>query len=353
MNSTFIIEVFVIILGLFFSGNDGKDKHRKTYIIIISALLIIESGFRAKTVGADTWNYYMLLERCKNVSWGGIFSNTMEVRDYGFPILVKVFQLISGDYNFFLTIAALWFFIPLSIILYKYSSNILQLVFSFTLYLALFHIIALSALRQQIAMGFSFLAFLLFNRNKFVYGSLLLLLGSTIHVSLLLFFSVPIIYNFVNCKLYKTIHLVTLLSVYVIYLSARSLIGLMASFQNDDYYMSYTESEGSGAVTYIVLMILLSIFCYFAINQKYITSNQTLSLFYVNLPLLTIFVPLISLDGAMIRMGQYFTVYMMLLVPYAIDFFMGKKYRSEFYFIMITILVVYITRSTMEYEFCF
>lgn len=353
MNSALIIEGVVLILGLYYLGYKNSDNARKNYIIIVIALLILESGLRAHTVGPDTMNYYNWFEHCKNLSWSKVFNNESGDRDPGFSIVMKLCQLLSSDFNFFLTIDALWFFIPLGIILYRYSSHVLQLVFAFTLYLSLFHIIALSGIRQQFAMGFSFGAYLLFDKNKYIQGSLLLLIGYTIHASLLLFTAVPIIYFFVNEKLYKSIHLLTLLSLPIVVIGAKFIVTRLAGLMSDDYYMSYLESESRGGIVYVSLMELLSLFCYIAIKRDHLANNKTLSYLYINLPLLTFFAPLILVNGGLIRMGQYFTLYMMLLFPYAIDLFLDKKNRTILYLISILILVALMSKNSIEYEFCF
>jgi transmembrane protein EpsG len=351
MNSALLIEVLVLVLGLYFIEREKQDKARKYYITVIISLLILESGLRSISVGFDTGNYYIWFEKCKSLSWNDVLQNTSEDRDPGFSVMMKLCQIVSGDFNFFLTLAALLFFSPLGIILYRYSSHISQLIFAFTLYLSLFHIIALSGLRQQIAMGASFWAFLLYGKNRYVYGSLLLLLGSTIHVSLLLFFAVPIMHYFVKRRSYKTIHLMTLLSIPFVLVSAKLFVGYMASFLSDDYYSDYAEKEGSGAFVYVVLMELLSFFCFIIIKKDYIIRYGELAYLYVNLPFLTFFVPMITLDGTLIRMGQYFTMYMMLLFPYAIDIFTKKKDRVIFYSLSVIILILSMLQNSMEYHF--
>lgn len=353
MNSALIIEGFIFLGGLCYFNNNKQNTARKNYIILIITLLIVESGLRATSVGSDTGNYYYWFELCKFSSWGDVFNNTSEGRDPGFIVVMKVCQLVSGDFNFFLTLAAMWFFIPLGIILYRYSNHILQLTFAFTLYVSLFHIIALSALRQQIAMGFSFIAFLLYDKNRYIWGCLLLLLGSTIHASLLLFFAIPLIQRFVNRRFYRTIHFITLLLIPFVFASAQFLVGYMASFMSDDYYMAYAEKEGNGTYIYIVLMELLSVFCFIAIKLNVIMSDDKLAYLYVNLPLLTFFVPMVTFDGTLIRLGQYFTVYMMILFPYAMDLFVGKKNLFLFYAIPVVILFFLMFKNSMVYEFCF
>ena len=127
----------------------------------------------------------------------------------------------------------------------------------------------------------------------------------------------------------------------------------MASFLEDDYYMGYAYSKGSGAVVYIVLMELLSLFCFIVTKEYIILKDKKLSLLYTNLPLLTVFVPLITLHGTMIRLGQYFTMYLMLLVPYAVDLFAGKKSRWAIYITLMCILFLSVLENQIKYVFCF
>jgi hypothetical protein len=159
---------------------------------------------------------------------------------------------------------------------------------------------------------------------------------------------------FVNKKFYKSIHLFSILSIPLVLGGARLIVGFMASLMTSDYYMGYSKAEGSGGgITYIILMELLSLFCFIAIKKDYILKNDILSYLYINLPLLTIFVPLVMIDGTMIRIGQYFTFYMMLLFPYAIDLTLGKKSRIPMYLTMIILLIFYMTQNPIKYEFCF
>ena len=47
--------------------------------------------------------------------------------------------------------------------------------------------------------------------------------------------------------------------------------------------------------------------------------NKNIAMFYVMLPFLTLFTPLIKSNGTMIRIVLYDSIFMTLLVPYGID----------------------------------
>lgn len=342
----------IIVLGVILSnGSDPKGKKRMWYVIIIISLFVLESSLRNIYVGPDTKHYFSTFRIADNKSWGealGSFRTAYlegEGKDPGFTIFMKIIRSFTQDFNVFLFFCALPFFIPLGQILYRYSSSILQLMFAFTLYVALFHIVALSGVRQQIATGFCFMAFLQLVKENNWKAFLFIILGASIHISALIFAIVPIL-RLPSPRLIKHVHLASFATIPFVIIYAAQIMMLLASFLTNDYYTKYSDTESRGsAYTYIVLMELLSLFCYFFIKRDELEIDKQVKYLYVMLPMLTMTVPLINLNGAMIRIGQYFTLYMMLLVPLAIDSISGEKERKYFYFGMIAVLVLLSLRS--------
>lgn len=348
MNVKLFLFFIVVLLGLILGGGeDLKGQKRKWYVFIIISLLILESCLRSISVGPDTRGYFYDFLRIKYLTWTDVFSSFRtaylegEGKDIGYLVFVKLVQIISMDFNVFLFVCALVFFVPLGFILYRYSTHMLQLVFAFSLYVVLFHIVALSGIRQQLATGFSFMAFLQFGNKHHWRAILLIFLGSFIHISLLFFLLLPLI-KIVFPRWVKAIHLFSFATIPFAIIFASTIISFFASFLANDYYSVYGESESGGdAFTYIILMELLSLFCFIAIKKQNIKDNPEIGLLYAVLPWVTMTVPLISVNGAMIRIGQYFTLYMMLLVPMAIDaMFKFKVDRKVIYISFITILIL-------------
>lgn len=351
MNIKLLLYFVIIVLGLvLYSGKDPKGVKRKWYVIIIISLLIMESCLRNIVVGPDTSSYYADFMYYSNQSWAEIMSSFRnayvegEGKDPGYLVFMRLALMFSSNFNVYLFFCALVFFVPLGIILYRYSTHILQLIFAFTLYVSLFHIVALSGVRQQIATGFCFMAFLQLDKGNNWKAILLILLGSTIHISTMIFLAVPAL-RLLSPGVIKSIHFGSFITIPAVIAFAGPIMLFLASFLANDYYSGYGESESQGgAATYIVLMELLSLFCYIAISKKLIADSDRMKLLYVMLPMLTITAPLISLNGAMIRVGQYFTLYMMLLVPKAIDS-VSRKGSTILYTIMIAALVILSMRS--------
>ena len=348
MNIKVLLYIIIILLGIIFNDSKGSNEiRRKWYVFIIITILILESSLRSVSVGPDTLSYYYSFQRfITEGDWAEILSSFRrayiegEGKDAGYLVFMKLVQVMSTNFNFYLFICALVFFVPLGFILYRYSTNILQLMFAFSLYVALFHIVALSGIRQQVATGFAFMAFLQLDKNQYWKAFFFIILGSLIHISLLIFLLVPIIRITVSQHL-KRIHLYSFFIIPFVIVYSRDIMTLLASFLVNEYYLGYSESETiNGAYTYVVLMELLSLFCYIAIKKQSIDANTKTGLLYTMLPLLTMTAPLISLDGALIRVGQYFTLYMMLLIPMAIDAISRSTSRNIIYFSFIIILFI-------------
>lgn len=352
MSIKLLLYVVIILLGIFLSyGKDPKGNKRKWYVVIIISLLILESSLRHVFVGPDTFPYYNSFNGAAQTSWGEALSSFRtaymegEGKDPGFVIFMKLAHILTNDFNVFLFFCALPFFIPLGKLLYRYSSSILQLMFAFTLYVALFHIVALSGVRQQIATGFCFMAFLQLDKDKIWRSMLLIVLGSTIHISALIFAIVPVL-RMLKPSVLKSLHIASFATIPFVIWYAAPIMLFLASLLANDYYTTYADSESNGgSFTYIILMELLSLFCYIAINSTELSENKRKKLLYVMLPMLTMTAPLITLNGAMIRAGQYFTLYMMLLVPIAIDSFSKNNERTMLYIGMIAALIVLTLRG--------
>lgn len=361
MDTRVVLYIIVLLFGFFLiTLNRQGSTERKVYIILTCTLLVLESSLRSVLVGPDTYSYCVEFMDVKGESWGDIWHGFIDAyiygvgKDPGFHVLIKFFLNFSDNFNLFLLLIALIFFVPLGKILYKNTTTIWQLMFAFVLYIALFHIIALSGIRQQIATGGCFMAYLCLGKDKPIRASIILLVSTTFHVSALLFFLMLAAYFlFLKKEVHveKQIHFVSLLLIPVMLVSAKGFMGWLASFLANDYYGVYSEKiMAGGAETFVLLMELLSFICFVCINKENIKNNKSYNLLYATLPMTTLFAPLIMLDGAMIRLVQYFSIFMLLLFPLSVELkFKGS--RNTIYLIAIIILLILSLRNPFNYSF--
>lgn len=345
MYINFIIIPLIILLGLLLPNN---NKYRIWYIVVVILVLSLESALRSLFLIEDTYSYYeMFTIKVPNMTWNEIWSDFVnryfgqpdEDFDFGFYVLQKAISYLTNSFQVFTFLSQLLFFIPMGILLYKYSTNIRQLIFAFVFYVALLHVSALGGGRQLLARGCWIMAFMVINDRKFIKGALWILLGLTFHFSILAVL-LAVALGFMKSRQLKIIHLVAFIVLPLIILFPAQIIQNMASFAGSERYIGYGEHEiTGGATTFVILMESLSVFCYFMLRKNTLNSNVLSKQLYVMLPCLTVFAPLIIADGVMIRLSSYFHMFLMLLVPYAIDEFKERKTEVFVYTVMIGALV--------------
>ena len=128
--------------GLLYTAEERKKIQRKRFCIIATFNWIIFSGLRAHWVGPDTQAYGEAFDKVIRRSWGSILHNIFakyfqgaEIKDPGYPLLEKIFQIFSTHYQVFLIGIAVLFFVTMGVFIYKYSR---QPYVSFVLFSCLF-----------------------------------------------------------------------------------------------------------------------------------------------------------------------------------------------------------------------
>lgn len=356
----FFIIIFSGLLNstkYYFLDEDEKFEIRKNYVFIVSLILVFHSALRGLSVGNDTYLYYVEFNNVRNDTWTQVLDGFIDAihgyeKDPGFHVIIKAFQTFSSSFRFFLFLAAFWFFLPLGKILLRTSDDLYHLVFAYVLFVALFDIVVLSGIRQQIATGFVFWSFLALLDNKHVLACLFIIIGATIHISAIIFILL-IPFHFLNEKL-KLLHLATILVIPIVIAFGGPISLYLASFSPNEYYSGYGEHAADmGALTYVLCMTATSILTFVFLNKDFILESSQNKYLYATLPLATFFAPLIMQGPSLIRLGQYFTLFFMVLIPKAIDEMAQDTYRNSLYVISITFLLFLSLKSDFFYCFWF
>ena len=348
MHINIILISFVILLGLILSANDN-DRNRRLYIIFCSLVFIFVAAFRSpewmtNQYGIDTLDYKEYFESYFDLSWEECwrlaylrYFDHQGDFDIGYVILCKILGLFTHEFSVFSFLADLIFFIPFGIILYRYSTSIRQLVFAFVFYVALVQIFLFGGARQIFAIGFDLMALLAVINRKKLKALLFLLLGATLHFSSLLF-AIPLlmVWYDVNPKILKIIHVICLVLLPIVLVFPNQVVVLLGQVSGVEKYARYGEGEIQGGVTtFIFLIEFLSLFCLFAIKKADLKSNHSMRIFYTMIPFFTLLTPLIRSNGVMIRVSLYYHLFLVLLVPFAIDCMFNDKSKRVVYIIAI------------------
>lgn len=348
----YLVNIALIIAWSFILlKHNPNDKKKKIYCGIVALQWIALSGLRDWSIGSDTYAYYYAFERDKALTWGEILTrcwdylfNNLQVKDPGYYLLQKIFQVFSDNYQVFLIFIAVLFTGLMARWIYKYSS---MPELSFIIYSTLFYsFYAVTGHRQTIATALIvFIGYELAQKKKFLQFAIVAFIAFMIHKSSIVFILFFIIVNIKITFIYTLLISAMIIIVSLLGIRLYGPIVLILGFDEE-----YLEYEG-GAETYatVLLLVCIAMFvCYFWINKRRTDANNLLNMTFLT----TASTLLIYQQQGFMRIQQYYSLIIMITVP-EIILSVEKKYRPFVYWAMIAVLVAHLLRSGAKYEFFF
>lgn len=295
-------------------------------IILICIIFIIQAGFRDYEHSVnDTANYLQWYIQLQNRSLGDVltefsfFYDGYEDRDPGFAVFVKLTQLISTNFRFFLLLVAALISIPICRILYKLTPSVAGLFLAALVYEVLFANFFETGIRQTIAMGIVFSSFGYILEEKPVKHYLLIILAYTIHSSAVFFAPFYLLLHIKNQKLLLggAIVFSPILMLY-----AKQIIAFLGA---GTIYESYAvESEHNlGTPVFSLLLfvvVIVTLFNYKRIEAFYPYHRIVFSAMAMAL----ILMPYTWVDSNFIRLIFYYLIFIMPLIPVIIENVTGR-----------------------------
>ncbi len=342
-----LIIIFIILsLGLVYSN--GKSScvnspiHRKRYIILVCAILVLQSGLRNVAVGADTYQYYLNFERVKSLSWSQIYSTTIGYytigigKAPGYLVLQKIVQYLLPNYQLFLLLIAIIFFLALGNFIYKNTTRLSNAVLAFVLYSSLFYsFFSITGHRQTLATACTIFSYEFIKQRKLLLFLILIVLASTIHKSVLVFIPFYFIARIENTKYYYS----TIVLLFPIFMYFREPMSLFLKTKGG--YTHYGVYEGAGTLTFTLMLLLVAVFARWRLKSVLRLSKQKNQL-YNAFALAILFTPLTWVNPSAMRIVQYFSIYMLLLIPTVIQSFQDHSKETQRFVFVFTILLLII-----------
>lgn len=339
--------------------NNKEYYSTQEYALFIATIVfIIFATLRSDNVGADTKMYHNMYT---NMS---IFNNFQYARtdwrygrvEIGYGLLEYI---VSRKFPFqvFLMIAAIISIVPIAVAIYRYSENIFLSLF---LYIAFgYFSFAMNGIRQAIAIGICFCAFLASREKKFIKFIILIAIATLFHKSALLFIPVYWLEKIPLNK--KTI---------IIYVSA--LAGSFV-FRNPLYRLlnrfsrqSFSENGSAGGIRMFLFMLFLVVLGWMCRNQSinrdnyftqyidadYEIDNNTSKLdssLFTMFSISVLMWPIASLNAELFRMYYYYHIFIILYVPSLLKRF-NRRYRLLLGGIIVAISCYYLQRYIIDGE---
>ena len=336
------------------SSEKLERKKAKSTCIVGATNWILLSGLRANSVGADTEGYFYSFQNINFVSWESLWERffakyfervDIPYKDVGFSIVEKLFRTITPNHTLWLIFIAVIFTVPMAIFIYKYSKNVCV---SWIVYSTLFYsFFAITGHRQTIATAIVVWGGLeLIKQRKLIPFLLLVAVGYTIHASAICF--IPF-YWLSQIKLTQNKLLVYLAAIIASFVWRNQLLAFLQSIVG---YEGYQQYEGAAAGTFMYLLIAMVIYVVVFWNSISLSDNPVLNMSTNALMIAAFFSSLLLINPSMMRVVQYYSIFMLFIIPdFALAF--NKKSRTPFLLIICSVMILLLLRQGPHYSFFF
>lgn len=353
-----IVIIYLILAPHFYSEiTDNEDKARKWYIISVCTIFTLMTGLRSLEVGPDTINYKASYETIANMSWDELFSDfysylhsaegmlqNSEIRDPAYNCFVKFTQIFSCNYRFFMFIMGLIVNIPLGKWVYEnskkpYMTFLVYFILNFSFY-------GTTGYRQTIAFSLvTFIGYKYIKERRLIPFLLLVGIAFFFHKSVLI---VLLFYFLANKEITKPYTICALFGIALVfaYRIPFSQFWKQISGYGETYPGQY-EGAGTWTFTAMLGLILVVILIY----KEFIIQSDIQATNYINAIILaSVFDPLTFVNPSALRVVEYFSIYLALLMPDML-YIVKKKDRSVASMGIVIVLVLLCIKSGQKFYF--
>lgn len=340
----------IIFWGIVLLKYKPSEKKKKIYCGIVALQWILISGLRHVSIGADTENYREAFYRAQDTSWGTIITNCIDyifydanVKDPGYYLLQKMFQIFSDSYQVFLIFIAVTFTGLMARWIYKNSE---APDISFIIYSVLFYaFFAITGHRQTLATALIvFLGFDFIRDRKPIKFAIVAFIAFMLHKSAFVYIPYYFLASIPISLPYIVLAAIVIL---VFFLFGQQLYTPLVGFIG--YEEDLVENTVGGGELYAVMItvICVGIMMFYPMIKCH---REDIKL-WMNLLLLSILTSFLVLQvQGFMRIQQYFTPSLMVLVPEVI-MCVNKKYRNIVHYAAIAIMTMYLIYNHPTYMF--
>lgn len=349
-----ILILLFLILAYFCANSRGisNEKRRTSFIKISMLLLILQSGLRNWAVGADTYQYWVHFENASISSWDELIYNFLhfEGKDPFYALFQKTFQIVTIDYQWYLLLVATIFMSALGYFLIKNTTHIRHAVIALILYMGNFYgFFSITGIRQTLATALLLWSYQFIKERKLLYFSILVLIAGLFHISALVFLP---LYFLAPLKRPRWIFVISLVGLPLAFIFKNQLAVFFVNFVDvGDRFGDYTDQyKTGGSLILTVAHVLLGIWALSLLTKTLSIAPKTFMMFNT-FALALFFFPLQWVNPSAGRIAQYFTVIMMVWIPFLLDAAtVNNKKNREFIYTMTIILLVGFTMFTIKQD---
>lgn len=347
MNIYVVNILLTFVWAFIFLGIFRGDKGKKIFCALTGMQWILISGLRGMSVSPDMVSYQRKFNAALKTPWSQLFDNFYlvyveeEGKDPGYAVFEKIVQIFTKDFQVFLFIVAVLFFVGLAVWVYKNSTQPLLSMLIFDSFL--FSFFALTGTRQTLAtLLMVFIGGHFIKERKFWPFLLISLVAFTIHKSSICVFPFYFISQIEISKKYVAGMLCAVPILFVFRNQYFYFLGALVGYE-------YGELDRGGAWGFATMYMAVILTALLLLRYVKLRTPQY-KLYYNALFMGAIFLPLVFVNPAAMRVVQYYSLYLMLLMPSFISCF-SKKLRTPVYAVMVLVLLAVTNVYRYSFEF--
>lgn len=318
--------------------------------------MVLVSGLRHPSVGNDTWGTMDKFQRISQTTWSEVLvsfwdnyfnPNTTTGKDPAEDIFYKVISMFTDNSRVMLFIVAIIALTSIGIFIYKHTTTLQEVLFSYIFFLTLFYqYIPNSSVRQPLALAILLFAYSNLEKMKIKNFIILLLFASLFHKSALI---AGLLLPLSMMKNTRSVYFlfIPLFLVVILYYQFLGTLLMGVSEIYDNYLQASFYQSSSRPFLVIVLMVGLYVFIAFSgVPRK--SDDIRERLMYYGTGMAMALVPLIWLDPSMLRLICYFGFYMAYAVGKAAE---NAKSSKQIMTLIYLIFIAKILVTSDNYHF--
>lgn len=323
-----------VYLTLLLAGVIGKrvikNKIKANIFVSLTALILIllVLCLRHPSMGIDlgygsSTGYLASFEKLGGYSWKKIFSiENFRGYERGYILLNKLVYLIFPDQQFFLSVCAILSVTPVIYLIAKKSEDTLLSLITY-MALPVFQLL-FSGLRQNLAIGLCMLAFVMAKDKKPIKFLLLVIVAFFFHRSAFFFL---LVYPLLNLQINKTARIISFFLIALTFIIRYELFSVLTKI-----FRPQALPDDNNAIMLFLLMCALYVFLS-VFEQKEQTG-------YLNIFFLACVCQAFSgVYNTAMRLGYYFMLSLLFLVPSSINLISNQKERKFVYIVTVVLLI--------------
>lgn len=332
LNVTILLVLLFLSIILDFLERSYRitpQKSKKILIYVAFTLLVLQSGLRNVAVGPDTYAYFLRFTEDLSNSWYSVIENFKSVyidnegKDAGYYLIQKLFSTIFPSFQLFLIFIALCFFGSLFVLIDRYTSTKLDVLLAVLVYLSLFYsFFSVTGCRQTIATSLCLYSVRYINERRLMIFLCLMVIAASIHRSALIF--IPFYFVAASSKS-SYMFLIAMLIMPLLISISNSYTSYLAVLSGSDSYLAYADEGAAGSKSFLSFYVILTI-CLFLYQKRILSVSRDRLCILNGIYFALYFLPLTYSSAALMRVVQYFSLFIMIGVPFFVN--TGKKRSS-------------------------